>query len=212
LINGKQYIGSALNLTERLFFYYSFKAMENYLKKYKSHIYNAILKHGHSNFSLTILEYCDKAKCLEREGYYQQTLNPEYNLAKEPGAPMSGRKHLEETKTVMSEAKKGEKNYNFGRTFSDETKQIMSDIAKEINHSGRFKTGENNPNYGQRVEGSGKPSQSIEVTDIKNNITTSYDSISEASKALNIHQTVIGKYFSRNQQKPYKGKYTFHKL
>jgi len=34
----------------------------------------------------------------------------------------------------------------------------------------------------------------------------------EASKALNIHQTVIGKYFSSNQNKPYKGKYTFKKL
>jgi group I intron endonuclease len=200
-----------MNLSERLLFYYSFKAMENYLKKNKSYIYNAILKQGHYNFSLIIIEYCDKEKCLEREGYYLQTLNPEYNLAKEPGAPMSGRKHLEETKTIMSEAKKGEKNYNFGRTFSDETKQIMSDIAKKIDHSGRFKTGENNPNYGQKVEGSGKPSQVIEVTDIKNNTTTSYDSISEASKALKIHPTVISKYFSRNQNKPYKGKYTFKK-
>jgi hypothetical protein len=129
--NGKEYIGSAMNLSERLSFYYSFKAMENYLKKNKSYIYNAILKQGHSNFSLIIIEYCDKEKCLKREGYYQQTLNPEYNLAKEPGAPMSGRKHLEETKTIMSEAKKGENNYNFGRTFSDETKQIMSDVAKK---------------------------------------------------------------------------------
>jgi hypothetical protein len=85
-------------------------------------------------------------------------------------------------------------------------------LLKKIDHSGRFKTGDNNPNYGQKVEGSGKPSQVIEVIDIKNNTTTSYDSISEASKALKIHQTVIGKYFSRNQNKPYKGKYTFKKL
>ena len=81
--------------------------MENSLKNSKSLIYNAILKYGHSNFSLTILEYCEPSKCLEREGYYQKTLNPEYNIAKEPGAPFSGRNHSEETKTIMSEVKKG---------------------------------------------------------------------------------------------------------
>jgi len=53
----------------------------------------------------------------------------------------------------------------------------------------------------------------IEVTDIKNNTTTSYDSIHEATRALNIPIAVIYKYFSRNKKKkPYKGQYTFKKL
>jgi len=51
----------------------------------------------------------------------------------------------------------------------------------------------------------------IEVTDIKNNITTTYNSMSEATRALNIHKSVIDNYFNRNQQKPYKGLYTFNK-
>ncbi len=34
------------------------------------YIYKAILKHGHSNFSLEILEYCEPSKVLEREQYY----------------------------------------------------------------------------------------------------------------------------------------------
>ena len=87
------------------------------------------------------------------------------------------------------------------RTHSDATKIIMSDAKK----------GENHPNYGQKVEGSGSPSQAIEVTDIKNNTTISYDSISEAARALNINKSVIASYFIRNQQKPYKGLYTFNK-
>ena len=74
------------------------------------------------------------------------------------------------------------------------------------------KKGENNPNYGKKVEGSGKPSQAIEVIDIKNNITTSYDSMREAARALNIHNSVIAMYFNRNQKKPYKGRYTFKKF
>jgi len=98
LKNDKCYIGSAEDLSNRLSFYYSCKALKNSFKNSQSYIYNALLKHGHSNFELTILEYCDKKKCLERERYYQQTLNPEYNIAKEPGAPMSGRKHSDETK------------------------------------------------------------------------------------------------------------------
>ena len=99
-----------------------------------------------------------------------------------------GQNHTEETKTKISKANKG-------TTRSDETKKIMSDTRK-----GKPK-----------IEGSGSPSQAIEVTDIKNNTTTSYNSISEAARALNIFQVVISKYFSRNQKKPYKGKYTFTK-
>ena len=56
-----------------------------------------------------------------------------------------------------------------------------------------------------------KPSQQIEVFDIKNNTTTSYDSIYEAARALNINKSVIDMYFIRNQQKPYKGLYNFNK-
>jgi len=53
----------------------------------------------------------------------------------------------------------------------------------------------------------------IEVTDIKNNTTTCYDSIHEAARALNIPSyKSISKYFTNNKQKPYKGRYTFKKL
>jgi len=50
----------------------------------------------------------------------------------------------------------------------------------------------------------------IEVTDIANNTTISYDSICEAARALNLpSHKKITKYILRNQQKPYKGRYTF---
>ena len=100
----------------------------------------------------------------------------------------------------------------FGRKHSDKSKQIMSDIQKQIDNPGRFKTGENHPNYGKKVEGSGRVYQAIEVTDIKNNTMTSYDSINAAARALNISKSVIDMYFANNQKKPYKGQYTFKKL
>jgi group I intron endonuclease len=62
------------------------------------YICNSLLKHGYQNFSLTILEYCQPYKCLQREDYYFKLLKPEYNIAKDPTAPMSGRNHSEESK------------------------------------------------------------------------------------------------------------------
>jgi len=47
-INGKQYIGSAIDLSNRLSFYYYTTYMENALKRSISHIYRALLKNGHA--------------------------------------------------------------------------------------------------------------------------------------------------------------------
>src|SRR5690242_16413417 len=49
--SGKIYIGSAGNLSKRLSLYFS----PNFLERFKSmYIYNALLHHGHSAFSLSI--------------------------------------------------------------------------------------------------------------------------------------------------------------
>jgi group I intron endonuclease len=60
--------------------------MENYLKNYKSYIYNAILKYGHSNFSLTIIEYCEPEQCFEREDFYLSSEKHEYNILEKAGS------------------------------------------------------------------------------------------------------------------------------
>ena len=92
---------------------------------------------------------------------------------------------------------------SLGRKHSEKTKKILSEINK----------GEKNPMHGKpRPSGSARPSQAIEVTDIKNNTTTSYNSMSEAARALNILRISIVMYFRQNQQKPYKGRYIFKKL
>jgi hypothetical protein len=54
--------------------------MEYELKRGRSHIYSAILKNGHSNFSLSILEYCDPSQCIEREDDFIKLLKPKYNI------------------------------------------------------------------------------------------------------------------------------------
>jgi len=181
IINNKKYVGSAQDLSDRLSFYYSQAAINSALQRGKSYIYSALLKHGNSSFSLEIIEYCEPSELLIREKYYIDLLGSEYNIVKDPTIPpMSGRTHSDATKIIMSDIKKGNTN--------------------------GFKKGEPKP------VGSGKPSQQIEVTDITNNTTTSYDSINAAARALNIRKSVIDMYFSNNQQKPYKGQYTFRKV
>jgi len=187
--NGKRYVGSAVDLSNRLLFYYSPSKINSALQQGKSYICSAIIKYGLNNFSLEILEYCEPDKLLIREKYYID-LGTEYNIIKDPTIPpMSGREH------------------------TNESKKKISDHQKKIDHPGRFKKGENNIMYGKpKSLGAGMPSQSIEVFDLQEKITTSYVSISTAARALGISPSVIDMYFFNNQKKPYKGRYTFKKI
>jgi hypothetical protein len=94
-----------------------------------------------------------------------------------------------------------------GRNHSDETKKIMSEAKKGL-------TGENNPRFGKpRPEGAGRAPQQIEVTDLQEKTKTNYNSLREAARALNLPSyKSISMYFKQNQQKPYKGRYTFNKI
>lgn len=148
-----------------------------------------------------------------------------YNIATDPTAPMAGRKHSpksiqqmseahlnwymeggnnpffdkkhsDESRNIMSEAKGGENNPMFGKNHSDETRKKLS-AAK----------------FGQaKPEGSGRPCQAIEVFDIENNLTTQYDSIRAAAIALDIPCDSIRSTFRKNRQKPYKNRYIFKKI
>ena len=86
LIDSKIYIGSAVDLRKRFSRYFSLQHLSCYSTMY---IYKAILKHGHSNFSVEILEYCDPADLLKREQYYIDLLKPEYNILKTAGSRLS---------------------------------------------------------------------------------------------------------------------------
>jgi hypothetical protein len=99
LVNGKKYIGSSADLRRRFRQYLNF----NYLERNKSMaICLALLKYGYSKFSFEIIEYCDPSVLLTREKYFFNLFSPEYNISLEPGSPMLGRKHSEETKVKMS--------------------------------------------------------------------------------------------------------------
>jgi len=154
LLNGKSYVGSGVNLSHRLKLYYSLRSMNAQLKRGKSAIYSSILKHGHSSFSLEILEYCEPDNVVTREQHYLDLLKPEYNLLGTAGSSL-GYLHSVGSIAKMSEAKKGNKNrigkshselakakmseVHIGKILSDKTKAKMSEIKK----------GKKNPLFGK---------------------------------------------------------------
>jgi group I intron endonuclease len=85
--------------------------MENSIQNSKSYIYNALLKYGHANFSLTILEYCEPEQCIEREDYYICSLPHEYNILSKAGSRLDS-KCSDKTKQIMSDAHKGKTHSN----------------------------------------------------------------------------------------------------
>ena len=99
IINKKKYIGSSQYLHKRFAQYFN---INHLLKNTSMNIYRALLKHGYSNFSLEIIEYCEVSDLLIKEKHYWDKYTPEYNIAQDPTAPMSGRTHSEETKQILS--------------------------------------------------------------------------------------------------------------
>ena len=93
-MNGKKYVGSSVDLRRRLSEYY----IINRLLNEKSMPINvALLKYGYQNFTLTILEICDRGSLMLREKHFFEVYSPEYNILKTPGSPSrgSGWKHSE---------------------------------------------------------------------------------------------------------------------
>lgn len=129
------YIGQSINLANRFKNYFNI----SYLKHKDSLVISrALIKYGFSNFSITILEYCEISDLVTREQYYFDILKPKYNTLKIAGSSLT-HKHTEETKKKISDSLKGiyvkEKSALFGRTASDETKLLMSmKKLKENNH------------------------------------------------------------------------------
>ena len=119
-LNGKIYVGKYCGKNK------------NYLGSGK-YIKQAIKKYGKENFSKIILEdgITNHDYLCEREVYwikFYDATNPKigYNLSV-GGKGAKGFHLSEETREKMSDAKKGEKNHNFGKSPSDETRKKMAE-------------------------------------------------------------------------------------
>lgn len=90
-------------------------------------ICKALFKYGYSNFSLEILEYCEKENVLAREQYYLDLLQPEYNIQKIAGSP-KGYKHTDASREKM----RGKRVYNIEHIDKLRERALLLNAARQI--------------------------------------------------------------------------------
>ena len=165
----RQYVGSSINLRRR--------KKEHFEELSKGTHYNSFLqrhvnKYGADDLKFGIIELCPRDNLIEREQYYIDSIQPDFNLyptaysrlgaitseetkkklseAHKGQIPwMTGRKHTEESKQKMSEAHKGQIVWNKGISMSEEQKKKMSAAAL----TGRKHTEESKQKISAAVKG-----------------------------------------------------------
>lgn len=205
-MKGNSYVGSSENLTDRFRKYYSFGNISLELLKGKSLIYSAIWKYGLENFQIEILEYCVAENAISREQYYLDLLKPKYNILTTAGSRLGhihseeaklkmsnsskGRKFSEETKKLLSLAKKGVNNPNFGKTHSEESRALIT-LAK---------LGKSFLSESMKSKMSIDSGTSLIVLDLITNETSVYPSITKAAEGMGVSQASISKRFKNTTE------------
>jgi len=114
------YVGSAVNLRRR-----AQKHIRelNYKRHHSIILQNSWNKNGDINFVFEIVEIVEnKQNLLNREQFYLDTLKPKYNICPIAGSHL-GKKMSDATKKKMSDAKKGEKAFWFGKKMPDSSNE-----------------------------------------------------------------------------------------
>lgn len=136
-INGKQYIGSAVNFTQRKAEH--IRTLRGKRHKNK-HLQNAWNKYGEDSFEFSILEYVDNVENLIFvEQRYMDFFKPQYNKCPVAGN-MLGFRHTMESRAKMREASlvnwqnpeyhKHMVNVHTGNSPSVETRNKISEISR----------------------------------------------------------------------------------
>jgi len=118
-INGKRYVGSAVDVKKR------WREHINCFQRgvhHSNHLQSAWNKYGADCFRFSIIEQCEKNLLIEREQYYIDTLHPEYNKRLIASSSL-GVRHSEETRRKLSQAL-------IGKVVSDEARHNMSESQK----------------------------------------------------------------------------------
>jgi group I intron endonuclease len=141
LVNNKIYIGKSKNPAKRMSYHIWCATQESH-PEYRQYLHNSIKKYGSENFRMEILEeVTDENLAFEKEKFWISNLksylsNIGYNETL-GGEGCSGRTLTQETKDKMSEIakesfKKGTRIPNLlGKNHTQESKNKMSKIAKE---------------------------------------------------------------------------------
>jgi len=118
-INGKIYIGSAVNLEKRKYeHFYGLECGEHHNFYLQRHVN----KYGIKDLQFSIIEFCQKKKLIEREQYYLDTLQPDFNICKIAYSCL-GVKHSEEAREKI-------RKWHIGRSPSKDTLKKLSESHK----------------------------------------------------------------------------------
>jgi len=145
LVNGKIYVGSAVNIRKR----WSNHRHNLINGTHKNlHLQNAWNKYGVDDFEFSIIELVvDKTQLIDREQFYLNVLKPDYNICPTANSRLGrhqsletkqkiaeyrkGRCHSDITKFKISKSNKGKQSGNnhpmYGKHFSEDTKKKMSE-------------------------------------------------------------------------------------
>jgi group I intron endonuclease len=153
--------------------YFSVNFLQTITGLRNSYIHNALLKHGYSNFSLYILEYCEKNNVLVREQYYIDLLVPEYNILKKAGSSLGYKHSTEAIEKIINAGK--------GRFFSEEARVKMRAAALQRIDQIRSSVARAN----------GRP---VLVKNVETGEILEFASQKEASKQLGYNEKTVGIY------------------
>jgi group I intron endonuclease len=183
--SGKSYVGSSSMLNDRFRRYFNHSYLSS-SKRGASLICKALLKYGYGRFRLEILEYCPSSIVLDREQFYIDKLNPEYNILKIAGSNL-GYKHSEASLKLMSEASKR-------RNESEEVNKFKREImlGRKLSKDHLEGMVKNNP---FRVP--------IILSNIETGKNKEFTSMIQAALFLGVNVTTVKRYLVNN--KPYKG-------
>lgn len=147
---GQKYIGQGLNVKKRM----------SQSHKECDVLYNSIKKYGKENFDRRVIIYCENWELTRLEiacikVFRSHTSGGGYNISWGGVSPMSGRNHSDESKKKMSKSHMGEKNGNYNKPKSEETKEKMRGPRPNFHQTDEVKqylreimSGENHPQYG----------------------------------------------------------------
>lgn len=207
LVNQKKYIGSSKNLQERLI-NHKCQLLKN--KHGNKILQNSWNKYYKDNFVYIILEYCEKEKLIEREQFYIDNLNPEFNIVKEV------LQHSSFGKKIHQYNLNGDyiKSYNYIIDACKENNIHQSTICRFLN--GTYNKGGNflwSLDYVEKMKPYKKDlsnvnyfKKQVELIDCNTfEIIKTFNSFKECAKYLNCYQNEISKGIKNNRK--FKKKY-----